>query len=230
METVPIFVLANQLLVWVVGKVLVYYNLDLVLTEYYKKRLDFQMKNKKTYTNEDKLTESIVLNILNLSVPFAWISTLKPSSTRPLFPFFTLLLYLLSLLSQLTSSILSISYYNNITCFFCQIYVTTSSLPISAPPLLSLSSISIQGISKKVMAANTLNSESTSTSPQLRLLMLRLCHIQEQLMVCFLMEPILAYLWKGLRICAMTIKCQSLKKSIAYLNIMRCLPPDMLDQ
>lgn len=63
MEATPTFVLPNQFLFWVVRKILVYYDLDLVLIKYYKKRLNCQLKNRKTYINEDnsiKFTELLL--------------------------------------------------------------------------------------------------------------------------------------------------------------------------
>lgn len=40
MEATPTFTLSNQFLVWIAKKVLAHYDLDLVLTEYYKERLE----------------------------------------------------------------------------------------------------------------------------------------------------------------------------------------------
>ena len=57
----PNFALPNQFLVWIAKKVLAYCDLDLVLTDYYKERLESQLKNKETYTNEDNLTKSTKL-------------------------------------------------------------------------------------------------------------------------------------------------------------------------
>ena len=101
-EIAPIFALSNQVLVWIAAKVLAHYDLDLILTKYYKERLDSQLKNKKTYINESNLTESTVLNIPNLSICLTWISTSKPSSTRPFFLFLISPLSPLSLPSALT--------------------------------------------------------------------------------------------------------------------------------
>ena len=53
----PIFALPNQFLVWVAKKTLVHCNLDLVLTDYYKKNLEFQLKNRETDTKTHVLTK-----------------------------------------------------------------------------------------------------------------------------------------------------------------------------
>lgn len=61
METILIFTLLNQFLVWMTKKNFLQFDLNLILTEYYKKRLKSQLKNKKTHINEKKLTKSIEL-------------------------------------------------------------------------------------------------------------------------------------------------------------------------
>ena len=40
------------------GKILAYCDLDSVKTEYYKERLDFQLKNRETHINKHNLAES----------------------------------------------------------------------------------------------------------------------------------------------------------------------------
>ncbi len=121
--------------------------------------------------NEDNSTESTVLSLPTyLPVPIDWISSLKPSSTRPHFSLPTPLLSLLSLPYLSTKSILSASCHNNITCLLLQPYVTQPTLSTSDLPSSSFTSSSIQGINPEVMAANTPNSGSTSTSPQFQAL------------------------------------------------------------
>ena len=52
---------------------------DLILTKYYKERLESQLKNRKIYINEKNLTESIILSLpINILIFSEWISTLKP--------------------------------------------------------------------------------------------------------------------------------------------------------
>ena len=166
-EPAPTFELPNQFLVWVTKKVLAQSDLDLLLTEYYKERLESQLKNRETYMNEDNSTESTILSLpTHLPVPIDWISSSKPSSTRPPFPLPTLPLSPLSLPSLSTKSIPSASCHNNITCPPLQPYVTQPTLSTSDLPSSSFTSTSIQGINPEVMAANTPNSESTSTGPQ----------------------------------------------------------------
>ena len=95
MEAIPTFTLPNQFLLWVVKKVFVQSDLDLILNEYYKKRVQSQLKNRKTHTNGLILTESTYLT--RLQIPTDLTPYIKPSSTkRSLFllspPFFPLFL------------------------------------------------------------------------------------------------------------------------------------------
>ena len=82
-EATPTFALPNQFLVWVAKKVLAQSDLDLVLTEYYKERLESRLKNRETHTNGLILTEST--NSTGLRIPTDWIPCTKPSSTRLIF-------------------------------------------------------------------------------------------------------------------------------------------------
>ncbi len=166
-EPAPTFEFSNQFLVWVSQKVLERSDLDLLLTEYYKKRLESQLKNKQTHMNEDNSTESTVLLLpTHLLVPIDWISSSKPSSTRPLRPLPANPLSPLFFSSLSTKSITSTSCHNNITWPPFQPYVTQPTLSISDSPSSSFTSTSIQGINPEVMAVNTPNSKSTSTGPQ----------------------------------------------------------------
>ena len=81
MEAAPHFALPNQFLVGVAEKVLAHYDLDLVLTKYYKERLGSQLKNRETYTKAPVLTESNELTGLRL--PTDWTPRTKPSPLRP---------------------------------------------------------------------------------------------------------------------------------------------------
>lgn len=120
-EVISTFILLNQFLVWVTKKILIYYDLDLVLSKYYKERLGFQLKNKEIYTNENNLTKTTELLLLtHLFIIINWISFSKPSTKRS--PFLLLIsspspLFFLSLSSQ---SIPSTSYHNNIIYLFLQ--------------------------------------------------------------------------------------------------------------
>ncbi len=58
-------------------------DLDLLLIEYYKKRLELQLKNKKTHTTNHILTEPTELTRLRLLTD--WTSNIKPSPAK-LFP------------------------------------------------------------------------------------------------------------------------------------------------
>ena len=124
MEATPNFALPSPFLVWVAKKVLAHCDLDLVLTEYYKERLESQLKNRETDTNDDKSTESNVLNKSSLPLLSDWSGASKLSSTRPSFPLFTPPLSPLSLPSLLTTSIPSVFCHNNITCPSPLLYIT----------------------------------------------------------------------------------------------------------
>ena len=154
-------------MVCVAKKVLAHCDLDLVLTDYYKQRLESQLKNREIHTNEDNSTESTELLLpTHLPVSINWISPSKPSTKRSLFPLSTPLPSPLSLSSLSSQSIPSTSCCNNITCLPLQLCVAQPTLFTSDLPLSSFTSTSIQGITPKVMAANTPTSESTSTDPQ----------------------------------------------------------------
>ena len=167
MEATSIFALHNQFLVWVAGKILLHCDLDLVLTEYYKERLDSRLKNKETHMNKNNSTESNVFSLpTHLPVPIDWISSLKPSSTRLPFSFLTPSLSPLSRSSLSNKSIPSASCHNNITCHLLQPYVTQLNLSTSDLPSFSFIFISFQGVYLEVKAADTPNSENISTGPQ----------------------------------------------------------------
>lgn len=65
MKSAPKFELPHQFFVWVAQKLIVFSDVDLLLIEYYKKRLNPQEKNGKIYTTDHKLTE---LTKLQLSI------------------------------------------------------------------------------------------------------------------------------------------------------------------
>lgn len=70
MEATPIFAILNRLLVWKIAKNFAHCDLDLVLTKYYKERLNFLLKKGDAHMNEDKSTKPTVLNISSLPVLF----------------------------------------------------------------------------------------------------------------------------------------------------------------
>ena len=81
MEAAPHFALPNQLLVWVAEKVFAHFDLDLVLTEYYKERLGSQLKNRETHTKAPVLTE--LNELTGLQLPTDWTPRTKSSPLRP---------------------------------------------------------------------------------------------------------------------------------------------------
>ena len=92
MEETLTFVLPNEFFIWIAAKTLANSNFDLVLTEYYEKRQESRLKNKKTHLNDVNLIESALSIISNLPLPLDWISSTKPSLTGPLSLLFTPLL------------------------------------------------------------------------------------------------------------------------------------------
>ena len=83
-EPVPTFELPNQFLVWVAQKVLALSDLDLLLTEYYKERLNPRLKNeKKIHTTDQTSTE-----LTRLRLPTDWTSrtNLSPATLFSLTP------------------------------------------------------------------------------------------------------------------------------------------------
>ncbi len=79
-EPAPTFELPNQFLVWVAQKFLARSDFDLLLTEYYKERLESQLKNKKTHTTNHILTEPTELTGLRSTTD--WTSNIKPSPAK----------------------------------------------------------------------------------------------------------------------------------------------------
>lgn len=75
----------HESLVWVAKKVLAQWDLDFVLTEYFKERLESRLKNRETHMDEDNSTEPNVLTTTTyLLVLIDWIS-----STNTFPPFYT---------------------------------------------------------------------------------------------------------------------------------------------
>ncbi len=79
----PTFELPKQFLVWLAQKFLARSDLDLLLTEYYKERLESQLKNRKTHMTNHILTEPT--ESTGLRLPTDWTSNIKPSPAK-LFP------------------------------------------------------------------------------------------------------------------------------------------------
>lgn len=76
MEATPTLALSNQSLVWGAKNVLAQSDLDFVLTEYFKERLESRLKNRETHMDEDNSTEPNVLTTTTyLPVLIDWISS-----------------------------------------------------------------------------------------------------------------------------------------------------------
>ena len=110
MEKTPTFTLPSEFLIWVAARVLVDCSLDLILTEYYKERLESQLKNRETGTHAH-ITSVKWTDNPRLNLPTDWKTCNKPSDPRlnsyalptpPLSP--------LSLPSPSTQSITTVSY------------------------------------------------------------------------------------------------------------------------
>ena len=230
MEATSTFTLPNQFSVWVGKKIFAQSDLDLVLTEYYKKRLESRLKNRGTHTNEKNSIESIVLSLpTHLPIPSNWVLTSKPSSLRPPFPLLTPPPSLLSLPSQLTQSIPSTSCHKNITYLLLQPYVIQPAFSTSDLPSSFFTSTSIQGIIPEIIAANTPILGNTSIDPQFQAPYVTPMPYPGVPGSPFFEEPMSTSFWKDLRICVMTTKWSLLRKSADYLGIVRCLPLAMLD-
>ena len=166
MERTPTFALPNEFLIWVAAKVLANCNLDLLLTEYYKERLESQLKNRDTHTqkyaNSTELTDFTRLNI-----PTVWIIREKPSSSRPTSSsFLTPPLSPLFLPSPLSTSIPPSSLYDNSFSPFSEAPISHSS---RSEPTLSPAPRIIIGakkVNQSVMASNTPDTENVPTPPQ----------------------------------------------------------------
>ena len=78
MGKIPTFALPNEFLIWVVARFLINCDLDLILTEYYKEKLESQLENTQEYTTSIKST-----NLTRLNIPTDWITCEKTSLTRP---------------------------------------------------------------------------------------------------------------------------------------------------
>ena len=232
-EATPNFALNNQFLVWVAKKVLGQSDLDLLLTKYYKARLESRLKNRTTHINEDNSTkQTLSTTPTYLPVLVDWISSVKPLSTRPPFPLPTPPRSSLSLTSPPTKFPPSpfTQSTSSVPCCFKDIYsslrhsVTEPTfLKSNLPPNFHLY-VCIKDINQEVMAINIPNAESFPTPPRSRLVILRLCHTREHLLVSSLREPISANFWKNLKIYTTTTGCPFQRKSDAYLGIVRCLP------
>lgn len=68
-----IFEYFNQFLVWIAQKILALSNFDLLIIEYYKKRLETQLKKKWIYTNNYILIE--LTKLTGLQLPTNWTSS-----------------------------------------------------------------------------------------------------------------------------------------------------------
>ena len=108
-EPAPTFELPNQFLVWVAQKVIAQSDLDLLLAEYYKERLESRLKNRETHT-----TDHISTELTGLRLPTDWISHKKtaPANSFPLTPPSSPLSLSLSLPSTVNSPIPLVSSHN----------------------------------------------------------------------------------------------------------------------
>ena len=107
-----IFKLPNQFLVWVVQKVIVQLDLDLLFVEYYKERLESQLKNRGTHR-----TNHISTELTGLQLPTDWISYKKtaPANSFPLTPPSSPL-FLSLLLFSIISSLIPLVFSYNLSC------------------------------------------------------------------------------------------------------------------
>lgn len=84
MERTPTFALPNEFLIWVAAKFLANYDLNLLLTEYYKEKLESQLKNGNIQTYP-YITSAKLTNISRLNLSTDPKTYNKPSDLRPFF-------------------------------------------------------------------------------------------------------------------------------------------------
>ncbi len=87
-EPAPTFELLNQFLVWVAQKCIARSDLDFLLTEYYKEKLEYKLKNRETHTIDHIPTEYISTESTELRLPTDCPFYIKPLPTKsfPLTP------------------------------------------------------------------------------------------------------------------------------------------------
>ncbi len=150
--------LPNQFLVWVAQKVLAQSDLDLLLTEYYKERLESQLKNREKYTTDHISTESTELTGLQLLTDCS--SNIKPLSAKSFL--LTLPLLPLSLILSINLSIPPLPSYKHSCLYFdskrevspCYSIVTPSSVG-------TMEQYSKQGVKGKVSPMESISSKDS---------------------------------------------------------------------
>lgn len=152
--------LFNQCLVWVARKISMQSDLDLVLVEYYKDQLEFQLKNKETSIDNNNLTELTVSTIqTHLFIFIDWIFLLKFLLIKLYFSLFTPLFSLLFLSFLFIQALSSICYCYNDTYPKIPLSITRPTFLESNLLLTSFFSTNIRKINQKIMAINTPNIE-----------------------------------------------------------------------
>ena len=120
-KATPNFVLSNQFLIWVDKKILVYYDFDLIPADYYKKWLEFQLKNRKTNIKTLVLTELNESTGLRLSTEwtlYTKLLSLRPSYFLPSPPLFLPFLSSNLTLSSATPLIFQFYFWPNSSSLF----------------------------------------------------------------------------------------------------------------
>lgn len=142
------------------NKIFALLNLDLLLTEYYKERLKFQLKNRKTDIKKHTLIE--LIEPLKLQLLTNWTFYKKSSSMKPSYPsFFIPPSLALSLPPLLNFSILFFFFYNHFYFYFDPKHKTSTSY--STGNLFSICAIkqlSKQKLEKKVTLADSTSSKA----------------------------------------------------------------------
>ena len=165
MEETPTFALPNEFLIWVAAKALANSNLDLVLTKYYKERLESRLKNRETHLNDVNSTESAVSITSNLPVPLDWISSTKPSLTRPFPPLLTPPLSPLSLPPSSAQLIAPVPCCYKGTSSRLHSYASQPTFLQSDFSSFSHPSVSTREVNQEIMATNTPSTEGTPIGP-----------------------------------------------------------------
>ena len=156
-EPAPTFELSNQFLVGVAQKVIAQSDFDFLLAEYYKERLESQLKNRETYTIDHISTE-----LTRLRLPTDWISHKKTAlaNSFPLTSPSSPLSLSLSLPSTVNSLIPLVSSHNLSCSPLDPKREVSSCLPLISPSSVHKIELSLkQGGKRKVTPTESVSSK-----------------------------------------------------------------------
>ncbi len=172
-ESVPTFELPNQFLVWVAEKVIAQSDLDFLLTEYYKERLESRMKNREDTIDHiptnyllTKSTESIESTKLRIPIDCFLIIKPLPEKSFPFIPLPSPLSLFLSLPSTVNFPTPLVSSHNLFCPHFDAKRKVSPCLLIVTPSFVDkMESSSKQGGKGKVTPTESVSSKDSSKNP-----------------------------------------------------------------